>query len=398
MAQKTDITIVGAGVVGLTLACLLAQDNFSITIVDTRPFSGFPLPDACPIRVNAVNPAARALFERIGVWGNIQEMGMFTRMCVWDSQSPAHIAFDAEEIGQSALGYVLAYDTVRALLYQRLSIYSQVHFEVPDKIRNIKVTDFVTAHLESGKVYNTGLLVGADGRHSHIKHLSGISSTEPTCKGCALVATVETQNPHKHCALQRFLPDGPIALLPLADSHSSSLVWSTTEKKATAYAAMHTPAFGKLLRKALENSLGEMHVATPPVCIPIYSNHVHHYVKPHVALVGDAAHSILPLAGQGLNLGLKDAACLHRVLREAFAKRREIGAFETLRRYERARKWDNTRMQRAMEGFYHGFHLKSEWARHARTIGFGLAKLPLLKHYLMACAMGISKSGVSHFE
>lgn len=393
--QKFDVIIVGGGVVGLTLAALLAQEELSIALIDRDLDAQKTDASVYDIRVSAINLASVAIFKSLGIWQSMQDMRVspYRHMRVWDAKSPAHIEFDSSEVSQPYLGYVVEQRVMRQVLWKQLQtqkhvrLYSATPKALHEKAEQIEI------QLDNQTRIAAPLLVGADGKNSWVaKHAFVDSAEEATSTSMGIVATLRTERPHEQTALQRFLPTGPVALLPLADPNLVSLVWSTTREEAEILNALSAEEFNLKLEQATEYALGKLTLCDQRAVFPLQSYRAPHYVKPRVALVGDAAHTILPLAGQGLNLGLLDAASLAQVIVETQKKQRDIGALLALRRYERWRKTQNTTMLLAMEGFNKLFTNSFEGARLIRHMGFALTqKLPWVKKYFMRQAIGLGR-------
>ncbi len=380
---------------GLTLACLLAQKELSVALIDHQVPDLADLKSPYDIRVNAIHLASAAIFNTLGVWQHIEarRVSPYHRMRVWDAASPAQIEFDSSEISQPYLGYILEQSVMRQALWQQLKTHKNVHiyFETAPCVLHEKI-DTVDVKLTNNKTISASLLVGADGKKSWVaRHaFPDDFSAQTHTDHAALIATLRTEHPHQQTALQRFLATGPVALLPLADPYLVSLVWSTTTLEAEMLKALPEAEFSVKLEQAMEYALGKLTVCDTRLIFPLHSHQAPHYVKTRVALVGDAAHTILPLAGQGLNLGLLDAACLSQIISETRKTGRDIGAMLSLRRYERWRKGENTAMLLAMEGFNRLFANTFEASRFVRHIGFSLTKkLPWAKKYFMQRATGL---------
>jgi 2-octaprenylphenol hydroxylase len=412
--QKFDVIIIGGGVVGLTQACLLAQQKLSVVVIDQQPAPTADLKYPYDIRVNAIHHASQAIFNALGVWQLLtaRRVSSYSHMRVSDAQSPAQIEFASSDIAQPCLGYIVEQSVMRRALWDCLQQYPQVkiiHSAEPVVLQQ-KLNE-VEVKLTNEAIFSAPLLIGADGKDSWVaKQLNqlaadaagnwlelianrtalSLDARRAHNENFAIVTTLRTEHPHHNIALQRFLSTGPVALLPLADPHLVSLVWSTTQQQATALQQLTEGAFNIKLAQAMEYALGELAVCEQRITFPLFCHQAKHYVKARIALVGDAAHTILPLAGQGLNLGLLDAACLAQVVVEAYKKQQDIGAIRVLRRYERWRKGENTAMLLAMEGFQRIFSSSMESARVLRHTSFAITQqLPWLKKYFMARAMGL---------
>lgn len=392
-SKQFDVVIIGGGVVGLTLACALAQDELSIALVDHQSPPPIGLKTPYDIRVSAIHHASAAIFKSIHVWEAMQKLRVsaYQHMRIWDAGSPAQIEFDSTEIAQPYLGYIIEHNVMRQTLWHQLQAQENVriyHDTSPRVLHEKSAT--IQIQLDNGEHLTANLLVGADGKDSWVAKQAFLADSLKSTTEYALVATLRTEYPHQKIALQRFLATGPVALLPLADPHLVSLVWSTTQQEVGYLEAATDAVFNQKLAEALEYALGHLSVCDQRMVFPLIRHQAKHYVKPRIALVGDAAHTILPLAGQGLNLGLLDAACLAQIVAAAHKSRRELGAFNTLRRYERWRRGENNAMLLAMEGFYRLFSSTAESARCVRYMGFSITqKLPWVKRYFMARAMGL---------
>ncbi len=390
---KFDIIIIGGGISGLTLANLLANSELNIALVDQQapPTSGLMQP--ADARVSAINHASQAIFATIGIWPAMQQLRVsdYHTMRVWDANSPATITFDRTELAQPSLGHIIEHSVMRQTLWQRLTQHPNVHlYHSTQPQRLTTQTNRITVQLSNNDSITAQLVVGADGIQSWVAQQTALCSDKIIGDEYAIIATLQTEHPHQHTAWQRFLSTGPVALLPLTDPHLVSLVWSTTTADAARLMELPVAAFNESVTQATENALGAMQVCDQRHRFPLLRHHVAQYVKPHIALIGDAAHSILPLAGQGMNLGLLDAACLAQSIQDALAAKRECYSLAVLRRYERWRKGENLAMLHSMEGFQRLFSNTTEITRYARHVGFSVTQcLPWLKKYFMQRAAGL---------
>ena len=397
--KKFDIVIIGSGTVGLTLACLLAKHEISIALIDAQPAPDTDIHTTYDTKVSAINHASQRIFSKIGVWAAMQQyrVSPYHHMKIWDIGSPACIEFHREEIHQACLGYIIEHRILRQTLWQPLNTCENIQLypkNTPQKLQEKK--EHVEITLADGQILATNLLVGADGQYSWVRHQTKMGAgnhdfhTTSSSQESAVVATLHSEYPHQETCFQRFLEKGPVALLPLADPHLVSLVWSTSTSEANRLMSISADSFNDELGRALEKVLGHLTLCSDRIVFPLLRHQARHYVKSHIALIGDAAHSILPLAGQGLNAGLLDAACLAQVILWAQNKHRPIDSIDTLRRYELWRKGENTAMRWAMEGFYSGFSSRNELVRHLRYVGFlGVQKLSRVKKYFIQRAAGL---------
>ena len=390
-ARSHDVIISGGGVVGASLACALADAGLRVALIDARePVTEWPA-GSVDQRVYAITCASQALFERLGVWEDMVRRGVspYQEMEVWDAGGPGRIHFDAAELGEPRLGHIIEQRVIQAALLGGEQARPGVERLCPAVLADFSVEDaHASVRLEDGRTLTAALLVGADGAGSRVRELAGIGVEVHDYEQTAVVAVVATERPHAATARQRFLTTGPLAFLPLYDGRCS-IVWSTTPAEAERLLALPEAEFCIELGQAFDYALGAVTSASERGGFPLRRLHATNYVQQGVALVGDAAHVIHPLAGQGVNLGLLDAAALAEVLGAARAAGREIGSHLTLRRYERWRRGENALMQSAMDGFRHLFASPLAPVRVLRNLGLsGVDRLTPLKSVLARHAMG----------
>ena len=380
-----DVVIVGGGIVGLTFANLLRESGLRYAVIEKKePLLEFDssIPDW---QVVAVNHYSQRVFEKLGVWENIQSLGVspYYDMHVWDRKGKGDINFSASEIGKENLGHIIE----KRVLVKALWLGEAVH--CPTQINKlIKTPNGITIECED-KTLNTKLLVAADGAHSWVREELDFSLKKQGYQQSAFVGTVRTEKPHARTAWQVFLPDGTLAFLPLKDPYISSIVWAIKTSCADVLEKKDRAGFSTSITKASQEKLGNVTLESEPVKYPLMERHADVYVKPHVALIGDAAHTIHPLAGQGLNLGIKDANELYTVIMEAYEKQRDISALHTLRKYQRARRADNLITQKAMMGFKHLFTERLPLIVRLRSLGLnGVDRFSALKNLFIRHALG----------
>jgi 2-octaprenylphenol hydroxylase len=310
-------------------------------------------------------------------------------MFVWDGGGGGAIEFDADDIGVPFLGHIVENRVVQIALLERICADPAIDVISPAAAAGSTVEpEGVALRLEDGRALRTRLLVGADGRDSRVRAFAGIATRGWAYDQQALVATVATARHHEDTAWQRFLPGGPLAFLPLWDGRSS-IVWSVPADQAEVLMAMDRSTFARELAVAIDGRFGEVIDVGPRSAFPLGLMTVDAYVAARIALVGDAAHTIHPLAGQGVNLGLLDAAALAEVVGAAVGRGRDPGGLPTLRRYERWRKGHNLAMAFAMDGFKRVFGMDWTPVRLARSLGLHLTdRSSVLKRLLMRQAMG----------
>lgn len=402
-----DVLIVGSGLVGATLACALLQGGLRVIVVEAKPHISPTTPSPginekqpsqkhqYDLRTFALTRASQQIFAHLRVWEKItaQRVSPFREMHVWDASGVGEIHFDSATLNEPTLGYIVEQNVIQTALTYQLAEFENLTTYRPAKVQSFNLTEneaLMQVHLDNGASLTTRLLVSAEGANSSIRTKAGIQYQLRDHGQQAIVATVQTEHSHQETAWQRFLPTGPLAFLPLSDSHTSSIVWSIDTPPAQRLMALEKEAFQIELEKALAFKLGIVKDSSQRAAFPLQSRYVLNYVQPRLALVGDAAHSILPLAGQGLNLGLLDAAALSEVILNAQARNRDVGSYRELRRYERWRKGDNLAMMKLMEGFKHLFSTPSSLFTLARNVGLNLTNSTTpIKQILTQYAMGL---------
>ncbi len=362
MSKPIEIVIVGAGLSGLALAALLTRsrsaDRLQISIVDAMERPSYRANGEIDLRVSAVANGSADLLRSVGAWRHVQsaQISPYERMRVLDeSDSPlskSALLFDAAEFAVPQLGHIIENVLLRDALLKVLD-ESSVELRFGTNMDTLPVAD---------------LVVAADGARSRIRELAGISSKKWPYDQMAVVTHVRPERGHERTALQRFLRDGPLGLLPLNDGRLS-VVWSTTHERARQALDASDETLGHLLSDASDHVLGNLVTAGPRGGFPLSAQHAQDYVRPGIALIGDAAHAVHPLAGQGANLGLQDAQELTRVIDAALADGLHPADLPVLRRYERARKGANLTMLHFMTGLNRLFATNSTIVGNIRTIG-----------------------------
>ena len=387
--MRYDVVICGGGIVGATLALALGMQGLRVAVVERTGARVPPPGPSWGLRVSTFTVASERVLRALGVWAILppERVGAMREMHVWERTGSVH--FDAAEIGEPVLGHVIENAIAQWALEQRLEALPNVEWHRGAPLEGLVLEDRGAVAELPGRRLRAPLVVGADGADSQVRTLAGIDTVAGDYGQRAVVAEVRTGTPHRETAWQRFLPGGPLAFLPLA-SGASSIVWSTTPEHARHLRALDAGAFGAAVADAFEWKLGEVAPQGDCASFPLRHLHARDYVRDRVALAGDAAHIVHPLAGQGVNLGLLDAAALAGVVGRARRRGRDIGARATLRRYERWRRGHNALTQAVLGGFHHLF--TSPWTpvRQIREAGFSLTdRLPPLKARFMRFASGI---------
>jgi 2-polyprenylphenol 6-hydroxylase len=389
-----DILVVGGGMVGAAFACACLGKGWRIAVVEFRePERSWPAGEV-DLRVSALNRASQRILDRVGAWDRILELGAspYREMRVWDAVGGGSIHFDSGELGEPDLGHIVENRVTQLALWERLEAADEVALLCPASLDEIDLTaDAALLYLKDGRRLSARLLVGADGRDSRVRGRVGIATRGWLYDQQAIVANVAVQGWHRETAWQRFLPTGPLAFLPLVDGRCS-IVWSATQSRAEELLALEETDFRQELEMAIEGRLGKIGKIGPRVAFPLRLQHAEQYVKPRLALIGDAAHAVHPLAGQGVNLGFLDVAALAAALGEARDKRRDIGGLWALRRYERARRGENMLMLGAMDGFKRLFSNTLPPLAALRSAGLSAVdRLAPAKHLFMRHALGLSE-------
>ncbi len=401
-----DVVVVGAGMVGLTAGLALEQAGLDVVVLEQNPLdltaavaavnnarqSGFDP------RVSALTCASQQILTRLGAWSTIETLGIspYTEMDVWDGLGTGEITFSAYALHEPCLGHIVENRVTVAGLccaveQSGIELHSGVRVRGMQQLAQGRLLE-----LEDGRQINARLVIAADGAHSSIRKLAGIPMCEWDYGHHAVVTTVQTEHPHQATAWQRFTEDGPLAFLPLndgADQQHCSIVWSTSPDHAKHLMALDDEAFCAALGQAFEHRLGAITGTAERFVFPLRQRHAQYYVKPGFAVIGDAAHTIHPLAGQGVNLGLLDAAQLAEVIQQAHQRGEDIGAETVLRRFQRARQTENLKMTAAMETFRQLFGYQNGWLGLVRNTGMRLfQRMPVVKNHLVLQAMGLSGS------
>lgn len=408
MTKHYDIIIVGGGMVGASLACGLAEEaeQLKIAVIDANAPNLDWDKDSYDMRVSAITRASQRIFKNMGVWEKIveQRVSAYQDMFVWDAGShdhrstetksnPAQIHFNSADMGESDLGHIIENRIIVKALHQRMQEIPQISLYCPAKLEKIEFNqDKTRLSLDDQTELTANLVVGADGTRSWIRQQADIAVKGWDFDQAALVTTVKTEKHHQDTAWQRFLNTGPLAFLPLTEGYSS-IVWSTSPAEAKRLTKIPEAEFALELEQAFESKLGKIESVAGRAVFPLRLFETMNYVKPRLALVGDAAHTIHPLAGQGVNLGLADVASLMTVIVDALNDKKDIGDFKVLRRYERWRRADNRSMLVAMDGLKRLFGSELSVVKDLRSFGLNLTnKITPLKNLIMQQAMGINDS------
>ncbi|QYK12204.1 FAD-dependent oxidoreductase [Shewanella rhizosphaerae] len=388
--QTYDVAIIGGGMVGLATAIGLGQEGLRVVVIDageTQAVSG-----EARLRVSAINKASQRLLTHLGAWAYIDEsrVGPYQKMAVWDKDSLGKIGFDAHSISEQILGSIIENDNISHALATRAGELSEITHLENHRLEKIAFGEreaWLT--LDNGDNLSAALVIGADGANSWVREQCKIPMTFWDYGHHAIVASIRTELPHNATARQVFLSDGPLAFLPLFEPNLCSIVWSVPPAKAQALLEGDKVQFERSLTAAFDGKLGMCTLESEPQAFPLRMRYARHFARHRLVLAGDAAHTIHPLAGQGVNLGFLDAAAIIETLSELKAKGKDLGDYANLRPLERWRKADALEMIAAMEGFKRLFEGSNPVKKALRDLGLNLVdNLSPVKTLFMQQAMG----------
>jgi len=396
MQHDYDIIIVGGNIVGATLACALADSGLKLLVIDGYKPEPIDWPnnsygDSYDLRVSALTRTSSELLEKLGIWQNLikERPSPFRALHVWNKDVDNTLTFDSADTGDAYLGHIVENRRVQQALHQALAYRRSVEVKLGTSLETLIVEkNKATITTSNKKTLTAKLIVGADGARSKVRELSNIQVTEWSYQQQGIVANVKIEKPHRQYGWQRFLKTGPLAFLPLDDGRSS-IVWSAKDHYANELMAMDKVTFESEITNAFQNELGQVILDSERAAFPLNAQHANNYVAPRIALIGDAAHSIHPLAGQGVNLGLLDASSLAKIIETALESKRDIGHEHTLKKYQRARKTSNLSMLAATDGLNKLFSNNNDLLNWARNAGFvAVNKLPKTTSLFMRLATG----------
>jgi 2-polyprenylphenol 6-hydroxylase len=395
---QVDIIIVGAGVVGASFAAILKDSGISCALVEAEPTSKnkdsqTKIDPYIDPRALALTQASKNILQSIGAWDEIPQdrIGHFRKMHVWDENGLGEVNFNSADVSEPIMGYIVEQKVVESALEKILNKTEYLNWYRPVEAKSLETEkDKICLGLDDGRQLSARLLVAADGQSSTIRRLAGINFKTHEYYQHALACVVETELPHQEIARQRFLSRGPLAFLPMAKANQCGIVWSTTPEHAAELKSMGEKAFNRILSEAFAYQAGDIIKTGPRATFPLARAQADEYCRPRLALVGDAAHRIHPLAGQGANMGLLDVASLAEIILQAKVQDRDIGALSVLRKYERWRKGENSTMMMTMEGFKYLFENKSAAVSWLRNVGMDVFdSMKPIKHEVMKRAMGL---------
>lgn len=390
MKEEFDVVVVGGGMVGAAVACCLGGSDLRVAVIETQAPETFSAEQPHDLRVSALSIASKNILDMVGAWQGVTSRRCcpFRRMRVWESTGDT--TFDSGDIRYPELGYIVENRVTQLALLERLASFDNIQLLMPQSIKKIDYNGMsTTLLLDDGRELQATLLVAADGGQSRVRQVVGLGVTSWDYDQQALVIYIETAYGQQDITWQRFVPSGPQAFLPL-NGNFGSIVWYNSADEVRRLQALPPEQLKAELVAAFPDCLGEVKQVLGVVSFPLKRQHAQHYVKQGVALVGDAAHMINPLAGQGVNIGLLDAAALAEVLIQAHQQGKNIADVSILQNYEKERRNENLKMMTVMEMFYRFFSNDILPLKLVRNLGLGLAqRISPVRNKVMKAAMGL---------
>jgi 2-octaprenyl-6-methoxyphenol hydroxylase len=385
-----ELVVVGGGLVGLSLGIATAQAGLDTLVVD-REDPAVTLAESYDGRASAIAYGSRQILAGLGIWAKLgAEAAPILEIRVADDNAPLFLHYDHREVGDHPLGWIVENAVLRRALLARVAELPQLALAAPQSVTGVeRTTSGALVRLAGGHAIRARLVAAADGKASPLRKAAGIGTIEWTYPQTGIVTTVRHEQPHRGVAVEHFMPAGPFAILPLTGNRSS-LVWTERADLAPRILAMNAADFADELRRRFGDFLGAVEPVGPRWSYPLTFMHAENYAAERLALVGDAAHVIHPIAGQGLNLGLRDVAALAEVLVDARRLGLDIGDALVLRRYERWRRVDNWMLAAVTDGLNRLFSNAVPPVKLARDLGLAAVnQAPPLKRLFMRHAMGV---------
>jgi len=388
--MKFDAVIIGGGIVGSSLALALKDSGLNIALVESRSPSTFPDDKSWDNRIYAISPGSVSFLEDLEVWIEINKNRITPvhEMEIFGDDDSAHLNFSAYDAGMTELAFIVENRQLQTAAWNKLEKQrTKIKIFCPMQCTSIEWNEtHANVQLSDGKLLQTALIIGADGVNSWVRNQAKIEVSQHSYQQSAMVANFSTELTHQNVARQWFRRDGVLALLPLPGK-LVSMVWSADEEQSARLLSFSEVAICQQVEDASSHTLGKLQLITEPVSFPLNFVHVQNLIKPRLALIGDAAHGIHPLAGQGVNLGLRDARKLISTILER-GPQSDCGDYMLLRQYERARKEDILAMEFTTDNLQKLFNNKNPTLARLRNLGLGITnQFPLLKRHLMQHAL-----------
>ncbi|KGJ96153.1 FAD-dependent oxidoreductase [Colwellia psychrerythraea] len=396
--EHFDCVVIGGGMVGATSALTLAQLGLQVALVEPHPAKDYSVEQSFDLRVSAVSLASQQLLSQVGAWQKIKDWRVcpYKRLGVWEHES-AYTEFNADDIKQINLGHIVENRLIQLALWQKINVMSNITTFCPDSLISLKQDhDKATLILTNGSI-TAKLVIGADGAQSKVRQMSAIGMTGWDYQQSAMLINVETSMCQQDITWQQFSPTGPVAFLPLGGKSSlggyASLVWYHQRNEITRLVSLSNVRLEQEVLKIFPKQLGNIRVLAKGA-FPLTRRHANTYQHKRVLLLGDAAHTINPMAGQGVNLGFKDVIALQHVIADAISNGEVWHHEAVLARYEKMRRKENLLMMSTMDALYAGFSHPSPVVKVARNLALlAVNKVPFLnstiKNKALAYACGL---------
>ena len=391
--KSLDIIVAGGGMVGMAVANALAQFDFKVAVIENKRPQSFDISQDYDLRVSAVTLETVDFLKNIDVWDSVIE----TRTCplkamrVWEESGFGDVTFDAKTIEEDNIGYIVENRILQLALWGKAESDANIKIFCPETHTNIQVdNDQVEVTLSNGEKIYSKLLVGADGAKSSIRQQFSFEVKSKKYGQSCLVANASVVNNSQNITWQRFTPSGPQAYLPL-DDNTGSIVWYDSAEEIQSYVDLSNEDLSKKIMREFPREIGKVTI-TDKASFPIFKQHVEKYVLDNVTLVGDSAHVINPLAGQGVNLGFQDAECLSRILKAARDRTKNWASSRSMIKYERERYFHNSAMMNLMNVFYYGFSNDNHPLKLARNLALSFGNFQPINKMMGKLGAGKLKS------
>jgi 2-octaprenyl-3-methyl-6-methoxy-1,4-benzoquinol hydroxylase len=396
--EHFDCVVIGGGMVGAASALSLAQLGLKVAIVEQSLAKKFSAEQALDLRVSAISITSQSLLNQLGAWQQLQQWRIcpYKRLGVWEHEA-AYVEFNADDIDQTHLGHIIENRLIQLSLWQQISLVGNIHSFCPEQLQTLEQSsDKVILTLTHCKI-TAKLVVGADGPQSKVRQMASIGMTGWDYQQSAMLINVETSNSQQDITWQQFFPSGPIAFLPLPGKSTlggfASLVWYHQRDEIRRLTSLSNINLQQEVLERFPKSLGTVKVLNK-AAFPLTRRHANNYQHKRILLVGDSAHTINPMAGQGVNLGFKDVAALQSVIRDAITNGEVWHDESVLARYEKKRRHDNLLMMSTMDALYVGFSHPAPAVKSLRNLALlAINKVPFLnstiKNKALAYACGL---------
>jgi 2-octaprenyl-3-methyl-6-methoxy-1,4-benzoquinol hydroxylase len=388
--KRVDAVVVGGGMVGAAAALGLARDGLSVALLEHQAPEAFDAQSPPDLRISAIGCTSVGLLKQLGAWSAVQQMRLapYRRLETWEWES-SRVAFDAASLGLPELGFMVENRILQLALWQQVAQCKNLTLYSPSRLQSMqRAQDHWQVTLSSSETLQARLVVGADGAHSQVRKLAGIGTSGWQYRQACMLITVETQAPQQDVTWQQFCPSGPRAFLPLYDRWAS-LVWYDSPQRIRQLQALPMAQLDQEIAVAFPARLGAVK-AHAAGSFPLVRRHAQRYVQPGLVLLGDAAHTINPLAGQGVNLGYRDVEALLAVVATAREQGEDWACEDVLMRYQRRRRTDNLLMQSGMDLFYTAFSNNLAPLSVARNLALMAAqRAGKLKEQALRYALGL---------